>query len=118
MEVFTETLNLKALRRSLINYYVANAMAILGGAYGLRYVANTMRRRELQYMLCLALEAYLPGLVEHMSKSIHVYSGSAIKHDGNYELASRVMATHPRLHTSCTLDKATMEGPHVACPFV
>ena len=91
VEVLTESLNLKACRRSFINYYVANSMSILGGAYGLRYVANTMKRRELQNMLCLALEAYLPKVVKLMSESIHVYSGSAVKHDGNYEIASRVM---------------------------
>ena len=90
VEVFTESLNLKGLRRALINYYTANSLALAGGAHGLRYMAHTMKRNELKHMLLVALEAYLPTVVKHMSESIHVYSGSAIKHDGNYDIASRV----------------------------
>ena len=42
-------------------------------------------------MFCVALESFLGKVVEHMSKHLAVYSGSVIRGDGNYDVASRIV---------------------------
>ena len=50
----------------------------------------------LRGVLRQALTAYLPGLVQEIQKFAHPYSGSAVKGDGNFKIASRIKgaATH------------------------
>lgn len=88
VEVFFATLNAQATRLSIMQYYTANALALSGGFRGLWFLSSVPRVAALRHMVCLALEAYLPHLVSHIAKSVHVYSGSAIKHDGNYDMAA------------------------------
>lgn len=89
-ELFASTLNSRALRRSIIDYFTTNCLALAGGVRGLWFISAVPRPNMLRHMLCLALESYLPGLVTYMKKSIHVFSGSARKYDGNYKMAARV----------------------------
>ena len=88
VETFFGTLNAQATRRAIMQYYTANDLALSGGFRGLWFLSSLPRVAALRHMVCLALEAYLPHLVSHIAKPVHVYSGSAIKHDGNYDMAA------------------------------
>ena len=43
-------------------------------------------------LLLSALRSYLPGLVTELEKVVHVYSGSGVRGDGHYKVATRIIA--------------------------
>ena len=59
-------------------------------------MTSTPRAQSLIRILCIALENYLPSVVAHMQQSIHVYSGSGVKFDGNFDIASRIVTVGRR----------------------
>eukprot|EP00973_Karenia_brevis_P056617 7876742-Karenia_brevis.AAC.1 len=70
---------------------MVNSLALAGGIRGLWFMSSVPRAAALRRIVAVALESYLPKLVAEIQKSVHVYSGSAIKHDGHYDIASRIV---------------------------
>ena len=91
---FHDTLNLRACRRQLVSLYCANTLS-----QNLRNkplhnmlasVAAVPRVQQLRSILCECLEAYLPQPVRSMQRCINVYSGTGVRNDGNFDIASRI----------------------------
>lgn len=99
IEKFFELLNARGVRRSLVEYFTANSLALAGGARGLWFASAVPRPPLSRKLICIALEQYLPPLVQHMAAHTHVYSGSAVKGDGHEGLATRIV--------ECRLDPIT-----------
>ena len=87
---FCESFNAAAVKRFLMDLYACNCLSLVRAEQRLMALAAVPRLRSLRGLLREALASYLPPLVQHMMKSVHVYSGSAVKGDGNYKLAARV----------------------------
>lgn len=90
VEMFHAQLNARALRRSLVDMYVANSLALDGGLRGMWFASSVPRPDMLRLLVCRALESYLPVLIQHMAAGVQVYSGSAVKGDGNFKLAAKI----------------------------
>ena len=63
VETFHEQFNSRALRRALVDMYVANSLALDGGLRGLWFVSAVPRTEMLRRIVAYALESYLPGLI-------------------------------------------------------
>lgn len=89
---FSEVVNAAAVKRWLLDLYAANAVAL---GYSEQHLLGALcclpRLRALRGALRRALASYLPNLVLHIQRSAHVYSGAAIKGDGNFKLAARII---------------------------
>ena len=57
----------------------------------------------LRSVLRTALASYLPGLVAEIQRSAHVYSGSALKGDGNYKAPQRIKGGGKCCFHSCAV---------------
>ena len=90
VQSFIEKLNVREVRRALAEYYSTNALALSGGARGLSYLSAVPSCHALRSILCLALYNFLKVMVRQWRKPIHVYSGTAWRGDGNYDIATRI----------------------------
>ena len=107
---FYETLNARSVRRSMVEYYTADSLALTGGARGLWLAAAVPRPNLLRRLICTALERYLPPIVKHMEQHVQVYSGSAVKGDGHQGIAARIVQVErdpetgrPSVRRPCTV---------------
>lgn len=88
---FSETFNANAVKRFVLDLYLANSIYINRADKALYAVESLPRKFALRSILRDALLSYLPALVRHVEKHVHVYSGSAIRGDGHFKLASRIL---------------------------
>ena len=86
---FLESLNIRAVRRRIVDYYASNVLALNMGHKALWYLTAVPRCDMLRSISFLALRNFVEAAVLHMKKAVCVYSGSVIRGDGNYDLALR-----------------------------
>lgn len=87
---FSEVLNAGAVKRFILDMYAANSLSLAHAEVRLAVLACIPRVSALRSVLRTALASYLPRLVAEIQRSAHVYSGSAIKGDGNYKVPQRI----------------------------
>ena len=95
VQSFIEKLNVRSMRRALAEYYSTNSLALCGGARGLQYLSAIPSQDAMRSILRCALYKFLKEKVRQWRKHINVYSGSAIRGDGNYEIATRIAVYDP-----------------------
>ena len=95
VQSFIEKLNVKAVRRALAEHYSTNALALCGGARGLQYMSAIPSGPAIRSILCRALYDFLKAKVREWRRHINVYSGSAIRGDGNFDIATRIAVYDP-----------------------
>ena len=88
---FAETFNANAVKRFVLDLYLANSVYINHADKAFYAVESLPRKFALRTILRDALLSYLPPLVSHVEKHVHVYSGSAIRGDGHFKVASRIL---------------------------
>ena len=96
VQKFSEVPTAAAVKRHLLDLYASNSLRLATSQQQLGVLSCLPRLRALRGVLRQALTAYLPGLVQEIQKFAHPYSGSAVKGDGNFKIASRIKgaATH------------------------
>ena len=90
---FYDCLNARALKRKLVEFYSANALMCESTLAWT--VAAVPRCRWLRSLMLTALDQFLDSAVADMQRRVLLYSGSAIRGDGNYDLAARVGKRSP-----------------------
>ena len=103
VQKFAEVPTAAAVKRYLLDLYASNSLDLATAQQQLGVLSCLPRLRALRGVLRQALMSYLPGLVEEIQKSAHVYSGSAVKGDGNFKIAARIKGQ--------LVDKATPLDP-------
>lgn len=89
---FAETFNAAAVKRFIIDLYLANTVYINQAESAMWATQSVPRLQSLRFMLREALLSYLPGLIKHIEEHVHTYSGSAVRGDGHYKIAGRIRA--------------------------
>ncbi|CAJ1338701.1 unnamed protein product [Effrenium voratum] len=95
VQKFAEVPTAAAVKRYLLDLYASNSLDLATAQQQLGVLSCLPRLRALRGVLRQALMSYLPGLVEEIQKSAHVYSGSAVKGDGNFKIAARIKGARP-----------------------
>lgn len=112
---FGETFNAAAVKRFILDLYLANTIYINHAERALWAIDSIPRLSSLRFMLREALLSYLPGLIRHIEEHVHVYSGSAIRGDGHYKVAARIRVadgTPPSvIYAWCGVDGALLRPP-------
>ena len=87
---FGETFNAAAVKRFIMDLYLANTIYI-GQVESAMWATHAVPRlASLRFVLREALLSYLPGLIKHIEEHVHTYSGSAVRGDGHYKIAARI----------------------------
>ena len=110
LQKFYENFNASAVRRHVFDYYTANAQALCVSERGLWFTASIPRLRSMRRLLLLALQSYLPQLVRDMERVAHVYSGSGVRGDGHYKLATRIIAPDEETKITCIYAWVSVDG--------
>ena len=90
VQSFYEKLNVREVRRGIAEYYSTNALALCGGVRGLLYMSAIPSDEVLRAVLLEALRNFLRTKVLEMQRHVSIYSGTAIRGDGNYDIAVRI----------------------------
>ena len=98
---FAEMFNAAAVKRFMLDMYIANSFSLAYEEKRLALLACIPSLRALRGVLRKALASFLPNLVMEIQKSAHVYSGSAIKGDGNYKVPPRIRGQGCRSPNLC-----------------
>ena len=90
--VFYETLNLRAVKRRLVEYYSGNCLAFAGRAsFNFAWAfAAVPRCQVLRSVLLTALAKVLQAQVRDVTAQVFVYSGQGVRSDGNFKLPKRI----------------------------
>ena len=89
---FGETFNAAAVKRFIMDLYLANTIYINKAENAMWATSAVPRLASLRFVLREALLSYLPGLIKHVEEHVHTYSGSAVRGDGHYKIAARIRA--------------------------
>ena len=100
---FSEVLNAGAVKRFVLDMYAANCLSLANAEARLAVLTCVPRVCALRSVLRTALASYLPGLVAEIQRSAHVYSGSALKGDGNYKVPQRIKGGGKCCFHSCAV---------------
>ena len=87
---------MRHLRRDLVSLYTANVLAWQTGPMALWYLQGVPRANALRALVARALEHFLPSIMNHMKEQVYCYSGTILRCDGNFDLATRIAAPQRR----------------------
>jgi hypothetical protein len=116
LRAFYETLNLRETRRRLAEYYSTNALAFSGETGALASVLRAVPPpEELRWIVLRAFRLFLRARVELLRERQYIYNGQGLRHDGNFDLATRVVPDGGNKYTVvvafCGTDGSLMRPP-------
>ena len=96
---FWETFNARAVRRSLVSIVSANALASQlrmerseFAPYNIAFqISATPKSSVLRHIVMKAFCFFIDGVVAAFQVKQFVYNGAGVRHDGNYDISTRVI---------------------------
>ena len=90
-QVFYRRLNVRATKRAIVEQIGASALA-LGCMSRLRTMCTAIPSNvSVRKILFNALDGYTSSAVKRLRQHINLYSGTLVRHDGNYDIPERVV---------------------------
>lgn len=93
--LFVRHLNARACRRSLADTYAATCLGFQLGGAGLSLLMAVPPVDAIRAVVARALENFLPIAVKNMQRHVHVYAGTMMRSDANWEIAHRIFVPGP-----------------------
>ena len=102
------------MRRELVNHYMSNAL-FLRSQLALDHrvlssISAVPSLHVLRNILVTALQAYLQKKIREIQRLINIYSGSGIRGDGNWDIATRIFAPRSQPPSTVLLAWLTNDG--------